>query len=228
VYRPESLHDVDQHHRKIGEKTCVVSALDDDLQTMKTYRLNAARKQGMTPESQGTAWADGAHNGWAVLSVVAPQCQTLECMLAWLHIGKKLQNVKNALGEAFATSLDSVKGTLWHGKAREALTKLALLRDKSTEEAKRSKITGLHDYIQRNHAYIVNYAERDNAKTPYTSQGAESHVDTIINARHTRTRKMQWTREGAHHGLQIRAMIASEEWESKWHNAVLSTLTAAA
>jgi hypothetical protein len=48
-----------------------------------------------------------------------------------------------------------------------------------------------------------------------------------VNARHKKTRKMQWTRAGAHHVLQIRAMIASDEWESKWQNAVLSTLTAA-
>jgi hypothetical protein len=86
VYRPESLHEVDQYHRKLVEKTCVVSALDDDLQTMKTYLLNATRKQGMTQESQVTALADGAHNCWSVLSVVAPHCQTLKCILDWFHL----------------------------------------------------------------------------------------------------------------------------------------------
>jgi hypothetical protein len=79
----------------------------------------------------------------------------------------------------------------------------------------------------RNQAYIVNYEERANTKQPYTSQVAESHIDALINARHKKTRKMQWTREGAHHVLQIRAMIASEEWENKWQNAVLSALRAA-
>jgi len=227
VYRPESLHEVDQHHRKIVEKTCVVSALEDDLQTMKTYVLNAARKQGMSQESKVTALADGAQNCWSVLSAVAPHCQTLECILDWFHIGKKFQNIKNALGEAFSTSLEHVKWKLWHGKAGDALTKLALLRDNITDEEQRSKMTGLYDYIQRNQSYIVNYEERNNAKKPYTSQVAESHVDTIINARHKKTRKMQWTRAGAHHVLQIRAMIASDEWGSKWQNAVLSTLTAA-
>jgi hypothetical protein len=88
-------------------------------------------------------------------------------------------------------------------------------------------MTGLHDYIQRNQAYIINYDERDNAKNPYTSQVAASQVDALMNARHKKTRKMQWTREGAHHVLQIRAMIASEAWESKWQNAVLSALKAA-
>jgi hypothetical protein len=128
------------------------------------------------------------------------------------------------LGEAFEKSLESIKWKLWHGKVSDALTKLTLLRENITDEEQRSKMTGLYDYIKRNQAYIVNYEERDNAKKPYTSQVAESHVDTIINARHKKTRKMQWTREGAHHVLQIRAMIASEEWSSKWQNAVLSSL----
>jgi hypothetical protein len=227
VYRPESVQDVDQYHRKIMEKTCVVSALDDDLQTIKTYLLHAALKQGMTQDSKVTALADGANNCWSVLSVVAPHCQTLECILDWFHIGKKFQNVKNALGEAFEKSLESAKWKLWHGKARDALTKLAFLRDNIPDEEKRSKITGLHDYIERNQSYIINYDERDNAHKPYTSQVAESHVDTLINARHKKTRKMQWTRAGAHYVLQIRAMIASEEWDSKWQNVVLSTLRAA-
>lgn len=43
---------------------------------------------------------------------------------------QKLQNVKNALGEAFATSLESAKWKLWHGNAADALTKLAVLRDR--------------------------------------------------------------------------------------------------
>ena len=179
----------------------------------------------MTQDSKVTALADGANNCWSVLSVVAPHCQTLECILDWFHIGQKFQNVKNVLGEAFEKSLESAKWKLWHGKARDALTKLAFLRDNITEEEKRSKITGLHDYIERNQLYIINYDERDNAHKPYTSQVAESHVDTLINARHKKTRKMQWTRAGAHYVLQIRAMIASEEWESKWQNVVLSTLS---
>jgi hypothetical protein len=57
---------------------------------------------------------------------------------------------------------------------------------------------------------------------------AESHIDTLINARHKRTKKMQWTREGAHHILQIRAMMASDEWESKGQGAVLLALGAVA
>jgi hypothetical protein len=52
------------------EKTCVVSALDDELHTIKTYVVNAAKKQGLSQETQVTALADGAKNCWSVLSAL--------------------------------------------------------------------------------------------------------------------------------------------------------------
>ena len=105
------------------------------------------------------------------------------------HITQKFQNVKNALGEAFATSLESAKWKLWHGNAADALTKLAVLRDNVSDEGQRSKLTGLYEYLHRNQAYLVNYDARDQANQTYTSQVAESHIDTLINARHKRTKK---------------------------------------
>lgn len=120
VYRLENIQQVDQHHRQIVDKTCVVFAIDDQLQTIKTYLINAALKQGMSESSKVTALADGASNCWSVLSVIQPHCDTLECILDWFHIGKKFQTVKNVLGEAFEQSLDSAKW-IWHGEANEAL-----------------------------------------------------------------------------------------------------------
>jgi len=32
---------------------------------------------------------------------------------------------------------------------------------------------------------------------------------------------MQWTRKGAHNVLQIRAMMASNEWKENWLDVVL-------
>jgi hypothetical protein len=228
VYRPEAIQAVDHHHRQIMEKTCVISARDDQLHTIKTSLVNAAQKQGLSQATRVTALADGATNCWSVVAAIQPECATLECILDWFHIGKKFQNVKNALGEAFTASLESAKWTLWHGNVDDALTKLAVLRDNVSEETQRSKLTGLYEYLHRNQAYLVNYDARAQANKTYTSQVAESHVDALINARHKRTKKMQWTREGAHHVLQIRAMMASNEWESKGQDAVLSALGAAA
>jgi hypothetical protein len=154
VYRPENLQAVDRHRRQIMEKTCVISAMDDQLQTIKTYVINATKKQGISQETQVTALADGAKNCWAVVAAIQPECATLECILDWFHIAQKFQNVKNALGEAFAASLESVKWKLWHGNADDALTKLALLRDNVSEEARYSKLTGLYEYLHRNQGYI--------------------------------------------------------------------------
>jgi len=196
---------------------------------MKTYLIHAAHKQGMTQDTTVTALADGAKNCWEVLLTIKPHCGRLECILDWFHIAQKFQQVKNALGEAaFEKSLESAKWKLWHGNAYDGLTKLALLRDNIPDEARRSRLTGLYDYLQRNQAYLIDYDARYQTSKTYTSQVAESHIETLINARHKRTRKMQWTREGAHHVLQIRAMMASDEWESKCQDVILLALGAAA
>lgn len=92
---------MDLHHRQIVDKTCVVSAINDELQTIKTYLVNAALKQGMSESSKVTALADGASNCWSVLTVIQPHCDTVECILDWFHIGKKFQQVKNALLRSF-------------------------------------------------------------------------------------------------------------------------------
>ena len=125
------------------------------------------------------------------------------------------------MGEAFEEALEKAKWSLWHGDAESALRKLALIRDHLTDEKKQSKLKGLHDYLKNNQAYLVDYDEREKAGKSFTSQVAESHIDTLINARHKRKQKMQWAREGAHSVLQIRALMASNEWEEKWLDLVL-------
>ena len=99
-----------------------------------------------------------------------------------------------------------------------------LIRDNITDEKKRSKLKGLSDYLKNNLGHLVNYDERQKAHQVFTSQVAESHIDTLINARHKRKQKMQWTREGAHHVLQIRAMMESKEWDEHWLEIVLPAL----
>ncbi len=224
IYRPSCIELVDQHHRRVSDKSCVISAMDDDLQTIKTYLHNAALRQGMCNQTHVTALADGAHNCWSVILALKPHCQTLEPILDWFHIGMKFQTVKKALGEAFEESLEKAKWSLWHGEAEDTLRKIVLIRDNITDLKKRFKLKQLQDYLQNNREYLVNYNERKKANKTFTSQIAEAHIDTIINARHKRKQKMQWTRSGAHNVLQIRAIMASHQWEEKWLDLVLPTL----
>ena len=57
IYRPESLRTLDQHHGKIACKSCVLSAQDDGLATIKTSVLHAARRQGLAHDTEVTALA---------------------------------------------------------------------------------------------------------------------------------------------------------------------------
>ena len=140
----------------------------------------------------------------------------------------KFQTVKNALGDSLSDSLEKAKWSLWHGETDKALQKLTLMLENITDEKKRSLLKGLQDYLQNNRKYLVNYGEREKLNQVFTSQVAESHIDSIINARHKRKQKMQWTREGAHNVLQIRAQMVSNEWSENWLEYVMLNLREAA
>ncbi len=220
VYRPGSMEVLDEHHRRITDKSCAISAKDDELSTIKTYLQHAALKQGLTKETHVTAVCDGANNCWSVIQALQSHCQSLELILDWFHIAKKFQNLK-ALGEELTESLENAKCSLWHGSVAESRKQLTILQSNITDEKKRSQLQSLQDYLENNRPYLVNYSERKNTNKPFTSQVAESHIDTIINTRHRRKQKMQWTREGAHNVLQIRALMVSNGWENKWLDYVM-------
>ena len=224
AYRPESLQPVDDNHRTIVDKSCAISAQEDNLETMKTYVLNTALKQGLNDNSLITALADGAQNCWSVIQALQPHCLHIEAILDWFHIGKKFQNVLNGLNTTNQESLEKVKWKLWHGQATEALEKLEILRKQIIDEKQRNKLKALQDYLQRNQKYLINYEQRQESNQTFTSQVAESHIDTVINARHKRDGKMQWSRTGAHNVLQIRVAMISKQWQDRWQTAVLPAL----
>jgi hypothetical protein len=77
------------------------------------------------------------------------------------------------------------------------------------------KLNKLSTYIFNNKDGIVNYEERKNKALVFTSNIAESTVNTLINERQKGKQKMLWSREGAHNVLQIRAAVRSN-WEDNW------------
>lgn len=135
--------------------------------------------------------------------------------------------MKLALGDSFEESLESCKWNLWHGNVQEILTKLEMLMLNISDAEKCAKLKGLYNYLQQNQNYIVNYEERQQRGNTFTTQVAESHIEAIINTRHKKSGKMQWSREGAHNVLQIRSEIISKTWIGQWQRAVLSALGAA-
>ena len=115
IYRPESMRTIDQHHGEIESKSCALSAQDDDLATIKTSVLNAARRQGLAQDTEVTALADGANNCWSVIVSLESHCKKIKGILDWFHIGKKFQNVRSAVEDGEKETLERIKWTLWHG-----------------------------------------------------------------------------------------------------------------
>lgn len=139
-----------------------------------------------------------------------------------------MQNVRSVEDEGYTEVLERVKWKLWHGQAGKALHELQSLRMTVTDTKKQKKLAQLYDYLSRNQAYLVNYQEREKQGKPFTTQVAESYIESMINARHKKSGKMQWTREGVHNLLQIRGKIAGNEWSNGWQQPVLSALGVAA
>ena len=87
-----------------------------------------------------------------------------------------------------------------------------LIEDKSAI----AKLNKLYVYIENNKDGIVNYEFRKTLGLVFTSNLAESTVNTIINERQKGKQKMLWGRDGAHNVLQIRASLNSKSWDRDW------------
>lgn len=228
IYKPESVVSTSKGHSRIIEKSCVASAKDDEQDTMRKLLRHAAKKQGMTQETTVTVLADGAKNCWKVAKSLAPLCGSLIAILDWFHIAKKFQNLMHLLGLCEQLELTVIKEHVWSGELEIALKKLEELKLVLENDKLRSKIKRLHGYLARNKKRVVNYKERAQNKLIYTSHVAESTVEHLINDRFKRKQKMQWSREGAHNILQIRASIASNDWAYEWEDIVMKTIQSVA
>ncbi len=92
---------------------------------------------------------------------------------------------------------------------------------KSTERLKKLKT-----YIANNKTKIVNYRERQKNGLVFTSNLAESTVESLINQRCKGQQHMHWSREGLDPLLQLRAAIGSNDWDKIWKTAVMNAIYA--
>jgi len=75
-----------------------------------------------------------------------------------------------------------------------------------------------------NRERIVNYRERKKQGLVFTSNLAESTVESLINHRCKRQQHMRWSREGLNPILQLRAKINTPSWDQQWKDAVLNAI----
>ena len=84
----------------------------------------------------------------------------------------------------------------------------ALKNDKKKQE----KVQRLLIYIENNAKFIINYQIRQDLGLIFTTQMAESTVESLINKRCKGQQHMRWSREGLHALLQVRAAVNSNDW----------------
>lgn len=207
--------------RKSGailNKIYSVSTVKDRCKTIKAMTVAAAKKQGMTKKTRITGLSDGASNCWNTIKTLEKYCSSIECILDWHHIKMKFDQLINQLEDPYAGEAESLKWKIWHGKSQEAIDRLGKLYIELLATDYADKIHDLLKYLSNNINYLTHYQLRKDNKLPYTSSVIESTIETLINTRHKKKHKAQWSREGAHNILQIRASRASSKWQEEWSN----------
>jgi len=222
IYRPEALVSNEPNTRNvITSKHCAASARADNNEQIITNTILAALKQGLSTDTKITALCDGAANCWSVVEALRPISASVLCILDWFHLGMKIQNI--ALPEKSKAKLTRIKWHLWRGKAYNAINRLNSLIDE-VEVNYHDRLIKLKNYIENNVDKIVNYRQRKKDKLVFTSNLAESTVESLINQRCKGQQHMRWSREGIEPILQLRAAIASNDWNNIWKMAVLNSV----
>ena len=202
---------------EITDKTCVASAYKDRGKTIKSMLQFAAIKQGIADNTEVTVLSDGAENCWNTAKVLKPYCRVTINVLDWYHINHKFETLEKQVEDLHLSELQNIKWKIWHGQREEALKRLNWLYGNTTRNDYTDKVHELFKYLSNNKEYLVNYAERKKQSIPYTSSIIESTVESIINERHKKKQKAQWSREGAHNVLQIRTSRANKDWDEEWN-----------
>lgn len=200
----------------ILNKTYSASALKDRCKTMKTITVSSATRHGMTSKTRITGLSDGASNCWNVIKELGKHCSSIEFILDWHHIKTKFDQLVSRLEDPYADEAESLKWKIWHGKSQEAIAGLNKLYVDLLATDHADKIHSLLKYLSNNIHYLANYRFRKDNKLPYTSSVIESAIETLVNTRHKKKHKAQWSRQGAHNILQIRTSRASNNWGQEW------------
>lgn len=221
VYKPESVESNKKGTRNfITSKNCAASIKDDDQAHIISSTIIASLKQGLSSTTHVTALCDGARNCWNVAEALEPLCASITYILDWFHLATKFQNI--ALPKDLKEKLMRIKWHLWRGDTDNAMVKLDALLELTTEENHQERIQKLKKYIDNNKEKIVDYSQREADGLVFTSNLAESTVESLINQRCKGRQHMRWSRDGLNPVLQLRASIHSNDWDNKWKTAVLN------
>lgn len=221
IYSPNAVKSNKKDTRNyLTSKNCAASVSSEKKEII-TNTIVAALKQGLGKSTNVTALCDGAANCWNVVDALSPLCNSMVCILDWFHVAMRIENI--ALPKVLKEKLLGSKWYLWRGDIDGSIARLDELIEESLDEKSIKKIKLFREYIVNNKDRIVNYEDRKNKGLVFTSNLAESTVESLINRRCKGQKHMRWSREGLNPLLQIRAAMHSKgEWENKWKTAILN------
>lgn len=222
VYKMESIRKNKKGTRNyLSSKNCAASVKDDNQKEMIQLTIVAALKQGLTPNTHIHALCDGAKNCWNVIEGLRPLSKKITCILDWFHITMKMQNI--SLPDDLKSKFLRVKWHLWRGNVTNALTRIEQLIESMKDGKYKNRLIKFMEYISNNKDKIINYRQRKKDGLVFTSNLAESTVESLINQRCKRQKHMRWSRKGLDPILQLRATINSHvDWEDRLKMAILS------
>ena len=117
---------------------------------------------------------------------------------------------------AIGDDVRSVKWNLWHGKVGRAIERLEQIISNlafhschADTSAKRIVDLAQHllTYVRSNRNAVVDYGARYRSGRRIASSLAESAVDSLVARRMVKKQQMQWSLQGAHRMLQVRAAV---------------------
>ena len=101
------------------------------------------------------------------------------------------------------------KSHIWRGHPERALITLNEIDAVMKIQTEKIKLVKLMTYREK---YIVNSRERYQQGLIFTSQLAESNVESLINQRCKKQQHVRWTQESLYPLLQIRTVVARNNW----------------
>jgi hypothetical protein len=154
-------------------------------------------------------------------------------ILDWFHVSMRVRHVEQALAGLLNSDLEQ-KGPLryvdfdvsrlryliWNGYGDEVRRAVRNITDMAANaiwlNAQRGKVrierfiqlaSELRTYLTLNATALVDYGRRHMAGLRIATSGAESAVNSLVNARMNKRRQMRWSPPGAHRILQVRTAV---------------------
>jgi hypothetical protein len=192
---------------------------------------NALRSRGWLPGRDVTVLSDG--DPALVESRPYRNGRSNETYLDWFHVSMRVRHVEQALAGLLGSDLEQkgplqyvdldvsrLRHLIWNGYDDEARRALRNITDMAANaiwlNAPHGKVrierliqlaSELRTYLSLNAMALVDYGRRYRAGLRIASSGAESVVNSLVNARMNKGRQMRWSPQGTHRVLQVRAAV---------------------